>query len=109
MIKFQFGKKEATDNGKKPEVEKETEVDFSSIEERNAIEILNRDRYYFILELKKHNSGFGGSDAYKTAYNLLVKSSRVDIANMINRASEAEIKKRGAYFIAAFNILCDIF
>ena len=109
LIKVSFGKKEAVSDEKKPKVEQEAEIDFSSIEERTAINILRKDRYDFILRLKKRNPGFRGSEAYRNYHDILMKSSRVDIANMINDKSEMEIRSKGAYFIAAFNILCDTF
>ena len=109
LIKFPLKKKEVASNEKKPPVEQKAEIDFSSIEERTAINILRKDRYDFMLGLRKRNPGFRWSNAYKTYYELLTKSSRVDIANMINDKSEIEIRSRGAYFIAAFNILCDTF
>lgn len=109
LIKFPVIKREAVSSGEKPKVEQEAEIDFSSIEERTAINILRKDRFDFMLGLKKRNPGFRWSNAYKNYYELLAKSSRVDIANMINDKSEIEIKSKGAYFIAAFNILCDTF
>ena len=83
------------------------EIDFSSIEERTAINILSRERYNYVLNLKRNSPGLKHSDAYKEAYDLMIRSSRVDIANKMNGATESEINAKPAYYISAFNILCD--
>lgn len=106
IYEFPSPKKEVREELKNEPVE---EIDFSSIEERTAINILSRERYDFVLNIKRNNPGINHTDAYKDAYNLLVGSSRVDIANMINRddLTESDINLKPAYYIAAFNILCD--
>lgn len=103
IIKFPSEKKKT----KEPSMGSEESPDFSSIDERTAINILRKDRFDFMISLKRGNPVNKYSDAYANAYNTLNKCSRVDIAEMINNASEIEIKMKPAYFTAAFNILCD--
>jgi hypothetical protein len=103
IIKFPFQGRKSKETIK----ESEESSDFSSFEERTAIELLFRDRFNFMISLKRGNPVNKFSDNYANAYNTLNKCSRVNIAKMINDASEIEIKMKPTYFIAAFNILCD--
>ncbi|MDA3840752.1 MAG: hypothetical protein PF572_06750 [Patescibacteria group bacterium] len=103
LLQFPGGGREK----KEPIKESEESPDFSSFDERTAINTLFRDRFDFMVNLKKGNPVNKSSDTYVNAYDLLKKSSRVSIAEMINNASEIEIKMKPAYYTAAFNILCE--
>ncbi len=106
LIQFPGIKKE-----EKKEVETKNKIvmesNYSNLEERTAINILSRDRFDTMLNLKMLNPISRSSDTYVRAYELLKKSSKVDIAEMVNNASEMQIKMKPSYFIAAFNILCE--
>ncbi len=96
---YEFPRKNNTEIGRRP-VNKD-------IEERNAIILLDKERYDFMRKFKRNNLVNVHSKTYRDDFEQLKKNSKIWIAEMINKASELEINKNQKYFIAAFNILLE--
>ncbi|MDO8240969.1 MAG: hypothetical protein Q7T51_03260 [Candidatus Moranbacteria bacterium] len=77
------------------------------VEERNAIILLTPERFNFMLAVKRSNPFSINSDTCRNAVENLKGTSKVEIAEMINLATELEIKRKPTYFTTAFNMLLE--
>lgn len=97
IIEFPGPKKEVLDDKKS-----EKEI---SIEEKNAINLLSKERFDFMLAIKRITPIKINSDSYRNAVDGLRDMSNIEIAQRINDASELDIKKWPVYYTIAFNKL----
>lgn len=78
-----------------------------NVREATAIADLSTEKFHFMLALKGSMPINRHSDTYRNAYLEFKKNSKLEVAGVINDASELEIKGKPTYFLAAFDILLE--